>query len=166
MNICNHYLQCCEHEANLGRDVGRVIEGQVAFCRPLSLLSTLHRYYLPRRFFEHDRTERRIHSLSSYQSVDCFHAATRGTPLSTNRRNRWFRAPATNDNCESSAGTAAEVFAFWGTARRDRLLRPPATKKYQQKQHPTPRVRGAVRVRNPARATEVVLLIRTGLRLS
>ena len=35
--------------------------------------------------------------------------------------------PATNDTCDASAGPAAEVFAFGPPARRDRLLRPPAT---------------------------------------
>ena len=66
----------------------------------------------------------RTFSRSACQS----YAATLGTTFSTSRRNRELRAPATNDNCESSAGPAAEVFAFWDIARRDRLLRPPATK--------------------------------------
>ena len=55
------------------------------------------------------------------------YAATRGTTLSTKRRNRELRAPATNGTCDASVGPATEAFAFVPATRRDRLLRPPAT---------------------------------------
>ncbi len=46
--------------------------------------------------------------------------------LSTNRKNRVLRAPATNDSCDISEGDPeGSPFAFWFPFRRDRVLRIP-----------------------------------------
>lgn len=83
-----------------------------------------------------------------------FYATSRGITFSTNCRNRKLRAPATNDTCDASAGPAAEVFAFLGPARRDRLLRPPATKIIHAKR-PTRALSAFIKVasRKPAQLT-------------
>ncbi|SDF60681.1 hypothetical protein SAMN04488117_105220 [Celeribacter baekdonensis] len=75
-----------------------------------------------------------------------FYATSLGTTSSINRRNRGLRPPATNDTCETSAGPAAEVFAFAPAFHRDRLLCVPATKITKQHQSLTshPRVAGCV----------------------
>lgn len=61
-------------------------------------------------------------------SFDTRASTTDGTRVRGVRPGSGFwRALATNDICDASAGPAAEVFAFWDTPCRDRLLRPPAT---------------------------------------
>ena len=65
------------------------------------------------RTFEAPRLERRRWHFARHAFQ--FYAATRGTTLSTNRRNRELQAPATNDTCDASAGPAAEVFCVWAS---------------------------------------------------
>jgi hypothetical protein len=67
------------------------------------------------------RFERVVSTFGGQRSI---YAARRGMALSTNRKNRVLRAPATNDSCETSEGDpGGSPFAFWSPFRRDRVLR-------------------------------------------
>jgi len=57
-----------------------------------------------------------------------FYAATRGTTLSTNRRNRELRAPATISTCDASSRRSAAPTGWPSFVCKLRFERPPATK--------------------------------------